>query len=225
MELSRRVEPSGRFWHTGKRPSLPCNGSKPQLLAASIFIDKETGDELIDSPTAAFHLAIENPLYRRTDWTIGPIQNIGTYGTHKKGIENKALPHLQLLSDCKYGFRGYNNVGTINLIRSAYDPDPYPEFYRHHFRVAISMVSDAEDALHTHLAYGHEILAVPNTKHEGSLALTESMLNLEGNGAYLSALYSNKDGSVTARIFNRLTQENNISLHFPVKFRKHTRRI
>ena len=79
------------------------------------------------------------------------------------------------------------------------------------------MVSDAEDALRTHLAYGHEILAVPNTKHEGSLALTESMLNLEGNGAYLSALYSNKDGSVTARIFNRLTQENNISLHFSRK--------
>lgn len=45
---------------------------------------------------------------------------------------------IALLSDCKYGYRGYGDRMEVSLLRSSARPDPLPEFGERKFRIGLS---------------------------------------------------------------------------------------
>ena len=47
---------------------------------------------------------------------------------------------LMLITDTKYGFRGFDDSLAVSLIRSSYDPDPYPELGIHNFNFALEIL-------------------------------------------------------------------------------------
>lgn len=47
---------------------------------------------------------------------------------------------LALMSDCKYGYRFWDNTLSLGLIRGSYEPDPTPEIEPTSFRLAISVL-------------------------------------------------------------------------------------
>ena len=51
---------------------------------------------------------------------------------------------LAMLTDNKYGYRGYDNKMTVTLLHSSYDPDRYPEFGIHNTLIALAMSAGRE---------------------------------------------------------------------------------
>ena len=95
---------------------------------------------------------------------------------------------LQLMCDSKYGFRFDSGIMSATLIRSSYDPDPYPELGEHHFKLALGL-SDNEGAelLADAARWNHPVHVLSGTEHRGKLPMRGSFMALKG-GAMLSCV-------------------------------------
>ena len=108
---------------------------------------------------------------------------------------------LALMTDCKYGYRFDGGTAKVSLIRSAYNPDPYPERGIHEIRIGIS-AAGADGALAPELSscFCHPLSAVSAKSHPGVLPLSASALTVEG--AAVSALKISEDGEgVAVRLY------------------------
>lgn len=97
---------------------------------------------------------------------------------------------IMVVIDSKYGFRGHDNSISIALLRSSYDPDPYPEVGIHRFKFAVNIVNTLENDILIRKAfdYNHPITAISGYKHEGMLPPTQSFMALENGTAVISAV-------------------------------------
>ena len=55
------------------------------------------------------------------------------------GAEGEGERGLGLIAETKYGFRLYDDTASVTLVRSAYDPDPYPDRGIHDVRFAVTV--------------------------------------------------------------------------------------
>jgi alpha-mannosidase len=126
--------------------------------------------------------------------------------------------YLQLMSDTKYGFQGWNGRGELSLLHASFYPDLYPEMAAHHIHAAIAVVRNGEEAQKLGDCYDHELIPVSGKPHKGTLPLTGSMFTV-GNikGISPSGIYVNKDGSLTLRFYNRTDEMKVTTLTFPYK--------
>lgn len=106
-------------------------------------------------------------------------------------------PSLLLVSDSKYGFRGFGDAIALSLIRSSYDPDPYPEVGICRFRLALSPVDPSTNraAVLKALAFNHPVDVVSGKRQTGDLPPSGSLLQIASGHAALSAVKAAEDGS------------------------------
>lgn len=97
---------------------------------------------------------------------------------------------ILIVTDSKYGFRGVNQAIAVDLLRSSYDPDPYPEFGIHRFKFAVCLkdVSSNQELVQHAYNYNHPLHVLSATAHEGTLPLTKSFASLEEGSVAISAL-------------------------------------
>ncbi|MGI6705839.1 MAG: alpha-mannosidase [Clostridia bacterium] len=97
---------------------------------------------------------------------------------------------LMLVTDSKYGFRGYDNAMAVTLIRSSFDPDPYPEQGIHRFKLTLCLVESRANKDILQEAYNccHPFSVLSDTAHAGSFPLSQSFFCLEEGSVALSAL-------------------------------------
>ncbi|MBQ4575719.1 MAG: alpha-mannosidase [Clostridia bacterium] len=95
-------------------------------------------------------------------------------------VKNANGRSLLVVTDTKYGFRGNDNSGAVNLIRGSYEPDPYPEYGKHHIRVGVGSVCGC-CARRIAETYVHPVSFTAGTKHEGKLPLTGKLLSVDGS--------------------------------------------
>ncbi|MDY4219502.1 MAG: glycoside hydrolase family 38 C-terminal domain-containing protein [Candidatus Faecousia sp.] len=102
---------------------------------------------------------------------------------------------LALLTDSKYGYRGYDRFLQVSLLRSSSQPDPYPELGERNFRLGLAFAPDEPRALKAlGSAFAHRDLPyASNTAHAGTLPLEGRFLRLTGEAA-LSAVKTAEDG-------------------------------
>lgn len=87
---------------------------------------------------------------------------------------------LQLVCDTKYGFRGDGDALSVDLIRSAYEPDPYPELGVHWFRIGVTIPDSISPAV-LYAASARFLmppLYVPTDAHSGSVPAEGTFLTL-----------------------------------------------
>ena len=102
---------------------------------------------------------------------------------------------FMLSSNCKYGYRGFDNTLSVALIRMAYDPDPTPEYGLHRFQLAIGPAANSRKGLiDRSFALWRPFSSVPSSAHEGSLPLHSSFVELESDGAVLQSVKIAEDG-------------------------------
>lgn len=104
-----------------------------------------------------------------------------------KNPDDKAL---RIVTNTKYGFRGFDNALSLTLVRSSYDPDPYPEHGIERLRFAVELV-DADDntaLINQAFDYNHPIGFVPGLRQEGDLPLKSSFMSLESGSVAVSAV-------------------------------------
>ena len=135
------------------------------------------------------------------------------YGALRTCAKQHAVPALSyicadgekgsvtLMTDTKYGYRYDGRDMSVTLIRSAYDPDPYPERGIHDIRIGVSVCSP-EEAHNASLVFNHPLPFLSATKHGGNLPLSGSALTVEG--ATVEAVKPSEDAAgVAVRLCER----------------------
>ena len=101
-----------------------------------------------------------------------------------------------LMSDYKYGYRG--DVGTmgVTLIRSSFDPDPYPELGVHRFRLAVGLTDGetAKERTQRAAAFSSPVMPVSGERHEGSQPAAKSFVRVKSGTVELNSVKLSEDG-------------------------------
>lgn len=112
------------------------------------------------------------------------------------GVRFIAGGRLMLASDCKYGYRGEVGRMGVTLIRSACDPDPYPELGVHRFRLAVGLTGgeSPEERVNAAAAFSSPITQVSGERHEGRLPMTGSFVRVADGTIELQSVKLSEDG-------------------------------
>ena len=110
-------------------------------------------------------------------------------GEGDKEIKESKGKALTLVTDTKYGFRCVDDSMSITLIRSAFDPDPYPELGAHKFKFSLGLAENNNLALiENAYIFNHELNVITGTVHEGDLALKMSFVEILKGSISVSAV-------------------------------------
>jgi alpha-mannosidase len=111
-----------------------------------------------------------------------------------------------LVSGQQYGFRCEENSLSVTLIRSFWDPDPFPELGKHRFDIGIGLVESTSSSalIAAAVDYGHPCSVVSATAHPGRLPAAGSLLELAGGSVALSAVKLAEEGG--RRLVVRLSE-------------------
>jgi alpha-mannosidase len=125
-----------------------------------------------------------------------------------------------LATDSKYGFRGFDNALGITLIRSSFDPDPYPEIGVHKFKLAICLVNDASnnEAIETAYRFNHPLNALSDHAHPGTLPTSKSFISLVEGGVAVSSIKMAEDPSKRNAIIVRVYETEGIDTTAVLRF-------
>jgi len=126
---------------------------------------------------------------------------------------------LMLVTDSKYGFRGYDNSLAVSLIRSSYDPDPYPELGIHEFRLALCVMSPTtnQELIQLGYDYNHSLTVLSTRPKAGTWPLTHGFITLEAGTVAISAVKvpEEADGKeMLIRLYETEGQDTEVTLAF-----------
>ena len=99
---------------------------------------------------------------------------------------------VSLITDNKYGFRGYKNSGAVSLIRSSRNPDPYPEYGIHNMKIGVAVTENSE-IKEKATKFCHPISFCAGKKHSGSLSLCGNLMKIDGD-VIVGAVKNAEDG-------------------------------
>ncbi len=96
-------------------------------------------------------------------------------------------PAVQLITEGNYGFRGDENALSLTLIRSSFDPDPYPELGVHkiNFALAVQPTATSHGLVETAMAYTRPLEVISGAGVEPS---RKSFLRLESESVIVEAI-------------------------------------
>lgn len=135
-------------------------------------------------------------------------------------VRGELQPSVMVMTDTKYGFRNNPEQVDVALLRASTDPDPYPEFGVHHFRIGVALVAEPSNDTCARLtaAFCHPCPAVSVGSHEGTLPFTGALCRVEGEGVCISAVKSAEDGNGwIIRFYNSLPKETDARISFRVR--------
>ncbi|MBE6608896.1 MAG: alpha-mannosidase [Ruminococcaceae bacterium] len=126
-------------------------------------------------------------------------------------INGKTEHAVGIISDCKYGYRFYEKIGSVTLIRSSYDPDPYPERGIHNIRLGV-VCADISNMKKEADIFNHPLPYASGTSHAGKLPLKSSILAVDGN-INVSCIKNSEDGlGNVIRIYDTTGQKQEITV-------------
>ena len=118
-----------------------------------------------------------------------------------------------IVTDTKYGYRYWNNCGSVDLVRNAYDPDPYSDSGIHNIRIGI-MVADSKDMKELSSIFNHPLCFTPATKHEGTLPLSNSLLDIKGDVKVSCVKNSEDNKGIAVRVYDVSGKKQNVTFGF-----------
>jgi len=132
-------------------------------------------------------------------------------------IDDRAVA---IVSDCKYGYRGYKNDLICTLINASYSPDPYPERGIHTIKLHVLLDANCPKLLEDDAqSLNHPLLYQSGKKRNGKLAPTASFMACDLGTAVIAGI-SSIDGDMTVRLFETNGKDTEIKLAPTVDFTK-----
>lgn len=124
------------------------------------------------------------------------------------GLPQENSSALMLATNNRYGYRGYNNSLSVTLIRSSYEPDPYPEDGVNKIKMALFAVHDVNGCEPVEKVYDfcHPMPHVSSVYCGGALPPTCSFVSLKGEGIILSAIKAPEDCPDGSRLIFRFSE-------------------
>ena len=110
---------------------------------------------------------------------------------------------LFMTSDCKYGYRAYDNALILDLLRASTIPDRYPEQGVQQMEIGVGVIEQArEDALlEQSTRFSHPLFPYSNSLHHGTLSQRESFLHVSPQASVVALKPGETDG-VALRLRN-----------------------
>ena len=126
---------------------------------------------------------------------------------------------LMVITGSKYGFRGHDNALAVDLIRSSYDPDPYPEFGIHHFQLALCVTTARQNQELIQLAYdyNHPLTVLSTRPRTGNWPLSHGFITLETGTVAVSAVKVPEEASgkeMLIRLYETEGQDTEVTFAF-----------
>jgi alpha-mannosidase len=127
---------------------------------------------------------------------------------------------LMLMTATKYGFRGTDDSLAIDLIRSSYDPDPYPEFGINKFRFALCAVDPElkSEMIKESVKYNHPIIFVSSSCHQGSLPSVNSFISFDTENVTVSCIKFPEDDIGNNKLIIRAYETEGVDAEVKVSF-------
>lgn len=161
-----------------------------------------------------------------------PLEEVENYlydvpgGALYREERNEEVPGLQygaavsgdravaVVTDSKYGYRGYDRDLISSLINSTYSPDPYPERGIHHIKLHILLAENCPKVLEDQATeINHPLAYQSGSSHEGTLPAAGAFLKAELGTAVISGI-STMEGDLTVRVFETCGTRSEVSLTF-----------
>lgn len=113
---------------------------------------------------------------------------------------------LLAINDCKHGHAVDGGTLRINLIRSSFEPDKFPELGEHKAQFALAGVSTPHakaDATRAAQAFTHPLWVQGTTVHAGPLPAENGLVDVVGEDIVVSCLKQSEDGQgIVVRLQN-----------------------
>ncbi|MHB9035493.1 MAG: alpha-mannosidase [Armatimonadota bacterium] len=177
------------------------------------WLEKGTKDTFVPQLNITMPLAIENTTHT-FEVPFGSIErkneNLDLPTLRWADVSGKHLSSgsdvgLTVMTDSKYGFRATDDSISVSLIRSSFDPDPYPEFGEHRFSLALAPhmgTCVAQDSTAAAESFDRPLVVFQNTVHGGILSADGSLVEVKNGNIMLSALKKQEDGEgIILRLF------------------------
>lgn len=123
-----------------------------------------------------------------------------------------------VLNDCKHGHAVDGGTLRVNLIRSSFDPDRFPELGEHRAEFALALVTPSAckaAATASAQAFTHPLLVVGTGVHAGELAAENALVDVVGEGLVVSCLKAADDGDgLVLRMHNVRDEEGEADVAF-----------
>jgi alpha-mannosidase len=163
----------------------------------------EVGRKGVSVPQLNFHLplAFECKSYRY-DMPFGtvdraPVAQDMPASSWAAAVSKKAGRRtVMLVAGQNHGFRCVDDSLSLTLIRSSYDPDPFPELGVHRFDFGISLGEGGSSAglIRAAAEYNHGFSVVSAAPHPGTLPKAHGFVELETGSVVLAAMKMAEDG-------------------------------
>ena len=194
------------------KASLDDNSS---MLKFSVNVDwHEVGGLNEGVPQLSFYapLSIKTEKYRY-DIPFGTIDRVGKNHDMPANSYAAALPEqgraVMVVTDTKYGFRTVDNSISVSLIRSSYDPDPYPEYGVHTINIGLAVTDDSCNKTFGEIRSEliHYLPFISGKKHAGRLPLDMQLFKLSGD-VLISGIKTAEDSKDGKTVIIRLYDAN-----------------
>ena len=170
------------------------------------------------SPKLSFRFDLPwEPEYFLTDSQIGVVKRepLSQHDRCGRGFFH-AKGGLTLMTDSKYGYRGYDNRMEVSLLRCSANPDPYPEIGHRFFRFGIAATGEALAELKeigTRFAH-RDLPYASNRAHKGTLPLADTLLTVE-NAAVTAVKIAEDRNGIIARLTSLYDDPRTVTLSAP----------
>ncbi len=153
------------------------------ILELNVTADWREAADKEGSPKLSFRAGLaDTPEFFLSDSQIGTVRR-ESQSIHDCCSRNffHGEGSLTLLTDSKYGYRGYENRMEVSLLRCSSQPDPYPEIGQRCFRIGLALCDGSLPGLkELGSRFAHRDLPyASNRSHKGSLPLEDAFLKVE----------------------------------------------
>ena len=221
------------FAHSKLRCVISLNQGSPAIVLDTECDWREVGGRGLGVPQLGYHVPLAYECSRfKYDVPFGVIERPGrdddVPGNSFVAGMNRSGGSLMLATNSKYGFRGLDNDMGVTLIRSSFDPDPYPEFGSHKFRFALCLIDGTSGKnaplLQQSIRLNHPLSVISAPERPGFAAPPKGFLSIEEGTVELSAVKLAEDdsGAVIVRIYETEGIETRASLRLWTEVRRVT---
>ncbi|WP_158289375.1 alpha-mannosidase [Paenibacillus flagellatus] len=217
------------FGRSSLQVTVSLDRSSPALRFDTTCDWQEIGSQATSIPQLNFHwpLAYACDAYRY-DVPYGTLErrpadmdvpaNSWALGVRRDG----GGPAIMMTTNNKYGYRGTDRSLSVTLIRSSFDPDPYPELGNHHkTSIAVCVVDAAasnRELAETAYRANRPFTVLSGKAHPGTNGRSGSFLRIEDGAVVLSAVKMPEDdpcGRWIVRVYETEGRRSGVKLHLP----------
>ena len=171
------------------------------ILELEVFADWRMAADAAGSPKLSFRTGLRGTAeYFLSDSQIGTVkrESNNLHDRCSRSFFHAYGAGLTLMTDSKYGHRGYDNRMEVSLLRCSSRPDPYPEIGHRYFRIGLAPTgSSLPELKEIGSRFAHRDLPyASNRSHKGTLPLESTLLKAENAAVTAVKLAEDRSGLI-----------------------------